>query len=99
MNSTGSVQDFYEQYGSQGFIGIEIVTEDEGSQPADAADAAQVADEHGLTYPVLADPGWIIADLFDHDGNLPNRALIAPGLEAIVVDENINPGLIEQYLP
>jgi hypothetical protein len=99
MSAAGTVQTFYEQYGPQGFIGIEIVAENEGSQPADSADAAQIANEHGLTYPVLADPGWIIADMFDHDGDIPNRALIAPGLEAVIIDGTVTPQMIEQYLP
>jgi hypothetical protein len=99
MASTGTAEGFYQTYRDQGFIVIDLVAENEASQPADQYDAAEVAADHGLSYPVLADPGWIVGDLFDLDDDVPNKSLLAPGLEVVIVDATVGPPDIEAVLP
>ena len=57
-------------------------------------------DAFGLTFPVLADPGWGVATRYTTDTSYPNYTLIAPGGEIIRAGAtSIADSVIEAYLP
>jgi hypothetical protein len=58
------------------------------------------ASTFGLTFPILADPGWGVGDRYTSDGSYPNYTLIAPGGEVIRAGvSSISDSVIETYLP
>lgn len=80
-------------------IAIYLLAEDNAGSPANAQDAMQWANQHGLHFPVLADPGWGVAGLFEHDNYIPSSSLLAPGLQAVIVDGNVTTNAIQNVLP
>ena len=63
-------------------------------------DAATWADMHNLTFPVVADPGWVEASKFETDSYIPSQSLIGTGLEVLKVDAQwISAGEFESALP
>ena len=63
-------------------------------------DAVTWANTHNLTFPVLADPGWVEASKFEADGYIPSQSLIGTGLEILKVDAQwISAGEFESALP
>ena len=63
-------------------------------------DAATWVGMHNLTFPVVADPGWVEASKFETDGYIPSQSLIGTGLEVLKVDAQwISAGEFENALP
>jgi hypothetical protein len=60
--------------------------ENNESQPPSVDDIKGWADEHGMTFPVLADPSWAINNRFEKDGGIPTQILVGKGAELIKVD-------------
>ena len=63
-----------------------ISEDDDGKDPSVEAIAAH-AEDHGLTYPVLADQGWQVQGRFNQDTSMPSLTLFAPGPEVVAVDD------------
>ena len=76
-----------------------MVAQDAGYNPADGDDAAQWANDLGVTHPVVADPYWSIGDLYEVDWSIPSLTLIGPGMEVLIEDGWITEDDIEAALP
>jgi len=74
------------------------------SGAATQEDAADWASQHGLNFPVLADPsntGWNYIQTdpsIQGSYGLPNSQLLAPGMEVIKVNGGVSHSDAEQYL-
>jgi hypothetical protein len=58
----------------------------------------QLADELGLTFPILADPSGEVFSRFNSDGDTPESAFIAEGMSVHTLDVIWYPALIEEVL-
>ena len=74
------------------------------SGAATQADAAQWANDYGLTFPVLADPnntGWNYIGTdpsISGSYGLPNSQLLSPGMQVEKVNGGVNPNDFMSYL-
>ncbi len=82
----------YQDYGADGFFPIMVMYD--GTPEA----ARRLADELGLTYPVLSDPGLEVFGRFNPDGATPTSTFISPGAEVARVDVGWYPALVEELL-
>ncbi len=74
------------------------------SGPATQADAAEWANQHGLTFPVLADPnntGWNYIQTdpsIQGSYGLPNTQLLSPGMKVEQVNGGVSHSTAEGFL-
>ena len=68
----------YEPYG---LIVLTIASDDSGHNPVDVPDLLDWVAYFGITFPVLADPGYTIDPVYDPSARTrPTYVLIAPGM-------------------
>ena len=70
------LEDLYQDYEDQGFVAISVVAQDGAGQIPDSEDAAEWADELGLTFPVLADADGTFFPIWDPELVLPVAYII-----------------------
>jgi len=70
----------------------------EGTTPT-AEELMELANQYGITAPVVADPNWTVSNRYEQDGGIPTQNLIGPGMEIILVDEWVSDSDIEAALP
>lgn len=66
----------------------------DGSQQANM----DLANELGLTIPILSDPGGEVFSRFNPDGETPKSAFIDKGMVVHTLDVIWHPGLVEEVL-
>jgi len=73
-------EELYQQYVGQGFITLEVLVDDEtiGGDRASVEDAAEWADEYGITFPVMADTLGTVDQIYGM-GALPVNVVIDRG--------------------
>jgi hypothetical protein len=82
-----------------------LIIENSASAAPSVGDLDSWASAHGLTHPILADPGgafsWnYISTESGGSFGLPSLQLIGPGMEVLAVNESdISISLIEAHLP
>lgn len=57
-----------------------------------------LAEELGLTFPILSDPGGEVFSRFNPDGETPQSAFIAEGMTVHTLDVIWYPALVEEVL-
>ena len=80
-----------------------LIGENNSGGAPSQSDLQSWANQHGLTHPVLADPGFNEAWRYistESSGSffLPNKQILAPGMMIISVNES-GVASFEQYLP
>ncbi|MCB9741455.1 MAG: TlpA family protein disulfide reductase [Alphaproteobacteria bacterium] len=96
---TGSLQALYEEKRDRGLIVIQALAENAESQDPTQEELQGWADNYGLSYPVVADPGWAVNNRYEQDNGIPTHVLIAPGGELIAVDDYNAESMIDELLP
>jgi len=74
------------------------MAENGAGQPGDLALCESWAEEYGLTFPVLADPGWGESNKYEQDFGIPTFHLIGRDMTIRVLDGYVGPGEIEDAL-
>lgn len=82
----------YKDYGDQGFLPIMVMYD--GTPDG----AMGLADELGLTFPVLSDPSLEVFERFNPNGETPTSTFIVEGSVVHTIDVGWYPGLIEEIL-
>ena len=82
----------YQDYEADGFFPIMVMYD------GTSAAAMDLANELGLTFPVLSDPGLEVFDRFNPTGETPNSAFILPGAEVHSTEVGWYPALVEDLL-
>ena len=65
---------------------------------ASPEDATSVAEQYGVTYPIVADLSGV-GEAFERDGAIPSHTLLTTGAEIVVVDERCYDEDVEAVLP
>jgi len=65
IEEQGALEELATTHGPDGLAVMVAVFEDRDYQPATPALAADWQQEHGLTFPVVADPDFVLADYYD----------------------------------
>lgn len=99
MSEAGGLEATYQEYKDRGFIILAYWAENEDSSTPTSDELAAFADEHGHTFPDLADEGWALNSRIEQDNGIPTQALLAPGAEIIMKDEFPTADDIESVLP
>ena len=88
------VQDLQDEYSADGFQAIEILIQDQGSNPPDTADLQDWASDFDLeTVPVLDDGEYAVWPYYELDWGIPTVVHIGPDMTVLSVDEYIyDPG-------
>lgn len=79
-----------------------IASDDARYDPVDVADLNDWVNYFGITFPVLADPGYTIDPLYDPSARTrPTLVLISPGMyiEEIGGNNSVSAADIERVLP
>ncbi len=94
------VQDWYESYGEQGLFPIEVVGENAAGESPTAEDLATLQSEWGISYLVLADPGFETYWEFNEEssGVLPYMVLLGRGLVIVDGDGAVNEAQLAREL-
>ena len=89
------VQDLQDEYGPNGFQAIEILIENQSSQPPDQDDLLDwEADGNMTTIPVLADGAYEVWPYYELDWGIPSVVHIGPDMTVLSVDEyEYDPGV------
>ena len=74
------------------------MAENGAGQPGDQALCASWAEEYGLTFPVLADPGWGESSKYEQNGGIPTFHLLGRDLTIRILDGYPSAGDIETAL-
>ena len=98
VSHAGSAEDDYQQFIDQGFLIITLLAEDAGGQPADAELSERWADRFGLTFPVLADPGWGESNKYEQDFGIPTFHLLGRDLTIRILDGYVSEQAIQDAL-
>lgn len=64
----------------------------------DTSAAAQMAEELGLNYPVLVDPGYEVFQRWDESYVTPSSTFFSPGMVVEAIDTTWTPTYIEELL-
>jgi len=64
----------------------------------DPASCKTLADDLGLTFPVLSDPSGEVFSRFNPDAGTPESAFISEGMTVHTLDVIWYPGLVEEIL-
>ena len=76
-----SLQALYEEHKDQGFLVMNLMGENNDSQPPTQEELGEWADAYGLTFPVLSDPNFGMGYTYvPGGGSLPFLALIDRGM-------------------
>lgn len=67
-------------------MSIILFAENGGGQPAGPEDCERWADQFGLTFPVLADPGWGESNKYEQNGGIPTFHLLGRDLTIRILD-------------
>ena len=81
---------------------VTIASDDASYNPVDVADLNDWVSYFGITFPVLADPGYTIDPLYDPSGrSRPTYVLLSPGMliEEIGGSGTVSDADIERVLP
>ncbi|HHO50861.1 MAG TPA: TlpA family protein disulfide reductase [Deltaproteobacteria bacterium] len=95
------LEEWFAEYDRRGFIVITMIGEDARGEPPGPEDATAWAEDHALTYPVVADPRWQITVRYTGLGSvlLPTMHQLGPGMEILQLDTLLDEGDIEAALP
>ena len=74
------------------------MAENGAGQPGDQALCESWAEEYGLTFPVLADPGWGESSKYEQNGGIPTFHLLGRDLTIRILDGYPSAGDIEAAL-
>jgi MYXO-CTERM domain-containing protein len=77
---------------------IHLMAEDQGGQPAGLELSQRWADEFGLTFPVLADPGWTESNKYEQDFGIPTFHLLGRDLTIRILDGSVSENAIQDAL-
>ncbi len=77
---------------------IHLMAEDQGGQPAGLELSQRWADEFGLTFPVLADPGWTESNKYEQDFGIPTFHLLGRDLTIRILDGSVSANAIQEAL-
>ncbi len=93
--------DWHSRYADRGLIVVQAIAENGDSQTPDAEELADWADEYGMDFPVLADAGWALDEVFERDNGIPTVVLLDADLEVVFPDGSGAPtdAEIEAILP
>jgi hypothetical protein len=98
--AAAQAQDLWDAHRDDGLTVVMALGENDDSQPPEQADLAAFADDHDLTYPVIADPEFAWAEGLDAWNNaLPFIVYLEPGLTIGAVEGEIDAGWVEDHLP
>ena len=64
----------------------------------DPSSTRQLADEYGLTFPILSDPSGEVFTRFNDDGDTPESAFIEAGMTVHTLDVIWYPALVEEII-
>lgn len=94
------VEALYQQFKGRKVLPITLLGENENSQTPEVADLQAWADAHGVTHPIVADPGFAITSRFVDGGQigLPTMHLVGVGAEVLERDTRLGTGDIEAQL-
>ncbi len=84
MAEARSLEGIYQTYKDQGFMAISAWSEDDQRVEPTTEVLEAWANQHGLTSPVVADPGSALYWRFGQ-GGLPTSALLGPGAEVLKI--------------
>lgn len=104
-NAAGAIaladgQAAWEAYGPGRLTVVAALAEDTNGDPATQSDAERYADDHGLTFPVVADPSFAWAESLDgFDSAVPFVVFLEPGVRIVRMNHEIKESWIEDVLP
>ncbi len=98
MQAAGSAEDEYQEFVDQGFMSITLIAEDQGGNPASAELSERWADRFGLTFPILADPGWVESNKYEQDFGIPTFHLLGRDLTIRILDGYVSAAAIQEAL-
>jgi hypothetical protein len=82
----------FQDYGDDGFFPIMVMYD------GTSAASMQLANELGLTFPVLSDPELEVFDRLNPNGETPKSTFLSEGLVVEHVSVGWYPGLVEELL-
>ena len=84
--SEEEAEERYQEFKDEGFIQITLLAEDASYEPAEQDDVELWRDDFELTFPVVADPGWVVSNGYEQDSGIPTYSLIGRDMTLRTLD-------------
>ncbi len=92
------LEELFQTYGEQGLTVLVSVFEDQNSTPATAEYAQSWTDSYELTFPVVADPDFVLADYYDTSMTPMNMIIDLNTMEIIFNREGFDRSAVEAVI-
>ncbi len=79
-------------------MSITLMAEDQGGSPAGLELSQRWAERFGLTFPILADPGWGESNKYEQDYGIPTFHLLGRDLTIRILDGYVSESAIQEAL-
>ena len=91
---------WYDQFDDEGLMVITLLGENMFGDPPSQGDLRDWAETHGLSHPVVADPGWgvTIRYIDGYSIGLPSLSLLGGGAEVVIRDGYVDESTVERAL-